>query len=300
MPLSRWRSFSAVVVLLVGGLTAAAQADVLRNVAFGLGYAGFDLEGRRNPLSGETDFRIGRNLVGNPLDFGLWDLTLQGPISLELSTGGRLFQQVDLAFTTALTADSPAVPLSYALNYGLGGQSAEVNGAVLIDTGLSLNQLGFYDLEFIYSVRQTVSADGESDGDDQTASLDLGPVKISGNIFADVLALLTGPLYERTGQPNPFIDFSGPTSLSGLLSLSADAAQQSLAAGGDPVEEDLSDASAAAKFNASATPLKSLELNSRSNAIHTTAIAPEPASLLLILAALPLVAARPLRRRRDR
>lgn len=298
MPLSRRRSFSAVVVLLVGGLTTAAQADVLRNVAFGLGYAGFDLEGRRNPLSGQTDFRIGRNLVGNPLDFGLWDLTLQGPISLELSTGGRLFEQVDLAFTTALTADSPAVPLAYALNYGLGGQSAEVNGAVLIDTGLSLNQLGFYDLEFIYSVRQTVSADGESVGDEQT--LDLGPVKISGNIFADVLALLTGPLYERAGQPNPFIDFSGPTSLSGLLSASADIAQQRLAAGGDPVEEDLSDASAAAKFNAGATPLKSLELNSRFAPAQTGAMAPEPTALLLILAALPLVAARPLRRRGDR
>jgi len=78
-----------------------------------------------------------------------------------------------------------------------------VTGSTLIDADFSINALGFYDLTLTYSSRRTVQQEG-IENDTQTYDSDIGPIDVSGNIFADALALITDPYFEQTGQPNPF------------------------------------------------------------------------------------------------
>ena len=41
------------------------RADVFNDIAFGLGYAGFEISGNNNPLSGGVDFLVTNTFVGN-------------------------------------------------------------------------------------------------------------------------------------------------------------------------------------------------------------------------------------------
>ncbi len=293
MPWSGWCRTTAVGLFVVGVMTSAAQPDVFRDIPLALGQAGFNLEGSRNPLSGGADFSVNHNFIGNPLDFGAWDLTLSGPISLDFSTGGRRLSQLDIALTTAPNGRIAATPLSYVLNYDVGGQSMQVDGTLLIDAAFSLNGFGFYDFEMRYSSRQNVARDGRFANDDQTDDFDFGPISVSGNIFADVLGLITQPFFDRTGGFNPFTSFSGRLQLDELLSASAKTALSGLASGGDPVADDRSvllatvspDGSIAgppARFMLS-DPVAGTVLN------PSGVMVPEPTVLLLMLLGLPAV-----------
>ena len=293
MAQARWRRLSSIVIVALGVSTTAAQADVFRNIGIGLAYAGFNIEGSKNHLSGGADFRVSRNFIGNPLDFGAWDLTFQGPISLELSTGGRVLPQLDINLTTALTGDATAAPLAYLFNFDGGGQSTQIPGTLLIDAGLSLKKFGYYDLEFTYSSRQEVERRGRFANDNETYDFDVGPINVSGNIYADALALITQPLFERAGYGNPFASFSGSSSLSGLLTTSAEAAQKRLAAGSDPAKEDYSALLATSPFgnpfNADPIWLESAEGAATGVQSAGDGLVPEPTVLILILLGIPAV-----------
>jgi len=299
MPTPGWRRFGPIVIFALGVLPTAAHADVFRDIAIGLGYAGFNIEGRKNHLSGGADFRVSRNFVGKPLDFGAWDLTFQGPISLELSTGGRMLPQLDINLTTALTGDATAVPLNYLLNYDVGGQSTQIPGTLLIDAGLSLNQFGFYDLELTYSSRQEVERRGRFTNDNDTFDFDVGPINISGNIYADALAVITQPVFDRTGSSNPFASFSGSGSLSDRLTSSAVAVQKRLAAGDNPILEEQSNLLATAPLDDYLHRRDDgFGLRVQPAAVHDVGGAiPEPTVLILMLLGLPAIASKRIRRR---
>lgn len=221
------RAFAAAVLTASG----AARADVFRNVGLGLEAAGFDIRGQRNVASGGYDFLINNQFQDRTFDFGAWDLTLDGPISTQLTVGGRILSNLDVALTTALSADANAQPLTYELNYDVGAQATRITGSLLIDADLNLNAFGFYDLGVNYSTRQTVVNSGTVSNSETDYDADLGPINIRGNIFADALAAITDPLFDASGRPNPFEQFSGANQLKQAIQAQGDALLASLGAG---------------------------------------------------------------------
>lgn len=263
----------AVLIALATITTTAprATAGPIENIALGLGFAGFDLQGSNNVLSGGADFRIVRNFQGTLLDFGTWDLAMQGPISFEVSTGGRIVNNIDIAFQTAVTRNNTSQPLNYVYNFDVGGQQTQVTGSVLIDGQLSLNGFGFYDLTIDYSSRQDAIESGNLINDTLEQDFDLGPINVSGNIFADALAVLVDPLFERAGRQNPLTAFSGALQLDELMNPGTDGSLLNL----DGLLRDATFASAAE--------------DSLPGQGTFAAPVPEPATLLLMAGALPLL-----------
>lgn len=294
--LHRWM-IHALAVFTLGVATEGVRADLVRDLAFGLGTS---IQGNRNPLRGGLDLLATQIFVGNPLDFGPADLTLRGPISLAVTTGGRGLSQFDVRLSTSVDGDSAAVPLTYVLNAEVGGQSTQISGSLFLDMGISFSSFGFYDIELQYSSRQQVSSTGRFVNDDQEFDFDVGPINVSGNIFADILALLAEPLFEGAGVTNPFASFSGAASLAALLSENADSTLQRLASGDDLVEAErdgfIAFASSDPASSGKASTTASSKLFASATTAETPVIVPEPTVLVLMLLAIPAVTARRLRR----
>ncbi len=262
------------------------RGDLINNVGTGLAYTNFNVQGQRNILSGGADLLINNNFFGNPLDFGIGDLTLQGPISLDVSTGRRFLPTFDVSLSTALDGDSQVVPLLYSLTTDVGGQSTQISGSVLMDAGLSVNRFGFYDVNFTFSSRQQVDSEGRFSNGTETFDFDAGPISVSGNIFADVLAIVTDPLFDAAGTFNPFESFSGAAALKEILA-GQDSVTISRLTNGDPLLngpiDDISDAG--------------LDFSRRSLDGVVFSVVPEPGVLVLLLAALPILWIKSIRRR---
>jgi len=285
--------FSILAALSAGLFVAPAQAGVFRDVAVGLGYAGFDIAGQRNVLSGGADFSISQTFAGNELDFGVWDLTLQGPVAFEISSGGRGLSELEISLSTAQVGGGTATPLSYFLNADVGGQETQISGQLLLDADISFNGFGFYDLTLDYSSRQNVSRDGRFANDDQTFDSDVGPINVSGNIFADALAAITQPIFDATGAVNPFASFSGRSKVMDALANASEALVDQLMAGKNPAAKDISFAMAAAlggQGNGS-PPFGSLPpgQGGTNPGQGNGAPVPEPSVLFLMLLAAPFV-----------
>ncbi len=288
------------VVLLMG---ADARGEARKNLGTALDFAGFDLRGQHNPLSGGIDFLAANTFDGAPFDFGASDLSLSGPLSLQVSTGGRLLSQFDVSLSTAVNGRSAATPLNYVYNFNLGGESMQVSGSVLLDANFSLNRLGFYDLTLDYSSRQDVTRSGRAGNDSTTHDLNLGPINVSGNFYADGLAILTDPLFQRAGQANPFDTFSGWSQLQNLMQASAVDTQNALAAGNDVVAAStgLRPRYVAMGFGNGGTPPGNGNGRGNGNGNgHGNAgggAVPEPAVVVLMLLGIPAILVKPLRRR---
>jgi len=210
-----------LLATLVLATVSPARADVFHDVGTGLAFAGFDVRGNHNPLSGGADLLITNTFDGSPFDFGAADISFQGPVSLQVSTGGRYLSQFDVSLTTAVDNRSTPSPLNYVFNYDVGGQSTRVSGSALVNADFSLNGFGFYKLSVDYSSRQTVDRNGQVVTDQSEFDSNFGPITISGNVFTDVLAWVTDPLFEQTGQTNPFASLSPAARL-----INADPTQQ--------------------------------------------------------------------------
>jgi len=203
----RQRLLGAILVAVIA-TTSSAQAGLFKDLGVGLTTAGFNFQGQRIPGIG-TDLRAFTQFPGTTLDFGLGELSLSGPVSLEVFTGGRHLSTLKIRFQTALRSENASQPLTYNFLYDVGGQQTRVTGSLLADGALSLNRLGFYDLNLVYSSRQDVSRDGQIVNSDQTFDSDIGPIHIRGNVLADALALLTTPILGADPQGNPFVSISG-------------------------------------------------------------------------------------------
>jgi hypothetical protein len=230
-----------VMMLVVGSVlpwasAPMARAELWKDIGVGLGFAGFNIQGQNNILSGGTDFRIGQNFLGNPLTFGLGELVLNGPISVELSTGNRWLDTVQVHIQTATDSRGAPQALNYDLLLDAGPQSTQVSGSLLMDIDFSLNGFGFYDLNVNYSSRQTTTNEDRFRDETDTSDFDIGPVNVQGNLFADLLGLLVEPIFGASGAANPFESFSGRLQLQKLID-ERTAAQTGLMADTQPLPD---------------------------------------------------------------
>ena len=303
MTRSHRHSVIATTAVLLCTVTAAARGGVFSDIAIGLDYAGFNflgaenvnISGRENLLSGGADFLTSVNFNGNAFDFGPWDLTLLGPVSFAVSTGGRVLNTLDISFQTAPGANAVATPLAYVLNVDSGNQLSTIEGTLLVDGDLTINGLGFYDLTFTYSSRQDVTRDGRYANDRETSDFDVGPIRIRGNIFADALALATAPVFEAIGQSNPFASFSGSAQLKEILDAVSSDALARLSAGRDV----FTDPTSATLDLADAAGLSLAELTGVGRSTGDLAgagVVPEPPVLLLLVLGVPAMLAKRARR----
>jgi hypothetical protein len=283
--------------------SSPARADFVHDLAFGLGYAGVDFQGNRNILSGGVDLLATTTFRGNTQDFGPGDLTLSGPLSLSLSTGGRGLSELQLGLRSAPNATATATPLNYTLNLDVGGESTRVAGNVLMDTSLKLNNLGFYSLQVRYSSRQNVTRTGADATDTKQYDFDVGPINVRGNVLADALVAITNPLYEAAGQTNPFAGLSGTTQLKQAFAGQSQAAIEKLAAGGDTTDADLARMAGASIANqvlaGAGAGLLPAALASGAASTRRATVVPEPTVLILMLLGAPLIFRAGLRRRQS-
>lgn len=189
-------------------MASSARAGLFKDLGLGLTVAGFNFQGQRIPGLG-TDLSTFTQFPGTTVDFGVGELSLSGPVSLEVFTGGRHLSSLKIRFQTALRSENASQPLTYNFLYDVGGQQTTISGSLLVDGALSLNRLGFYDLDLVYSSRQDVSRDGHIVTSDQTFDSDIGPIHIRGNVLADAMALVTTPILGSDPQRNPFVSISG-------------------------------------------------------------------------------------------
>lgn len=201
-------------VLLATSVGVPVKADIINDLAFGdaayaLDFLGFDLIGQENPLTGGIDFLTTQNFANQTVDLGRSELTLNGPLSFEFHTGNRLLHTVDISFGTSINAQGQAQPLTYAYTQRLGLQDTTVEGSLLLDGDLSVDQLGFYDLSLRYSTRNDYNSDGPYGPQSDTFDADAGPINVSGNIFVDLAAVVLDPFFERSGRENPLTPLSG-------------------------------------------------------------------------------------------
>lgn len=260
-------------------LTPNLRADTGERLAAAAEFAGFDLFGNRNPLSGGIDFLATNEFDPTvPFNFGAWNVALDGPVNLDVSTGGRLLSQFDASFTIGGSGASASTPLEYSYTIDTGPQTIQINGSVLADVDFSLNRLGYYDLKVVASGRETRTADGVVTG---TNDFDAGPITLSGNLYLDALAVLTDPMFDRAGQENFFLKIGGNDNLEALLSDSPSATD---------AKRQVEAAYRAIEFPEQANgngPPNGFPAN-RGNSQNAAAV-PEPAILVLMLLGAPVI-----------
>lgn len=286
------RTARLILCLAVAMLVAdTAEAGVFRDTVRGLRLAGFNFAGERNPVSGGADFQLSRSFNNETLDFGGTELTLTGPIVLTVSTGGRVVPVLDISVSTA------GQPFSYLLDADVGGQSVLIDGNFLLDATGSMNTFGWYDFQFEYSVRETISQDGRFSDEEEFVEFDIGPIDVSGNIFADFLAALFDPIFQGTGTDNIFASFSGR--LQAQEELTRRLADARAEAFGFSEFATLSASQMIEEIEAGAldlaAPFAASSLAPGDGTVSPSVV-PDPPTLLLLLAGLPLLKAR--RRRR--
>ncbi len=183
----------------------AVMAGLPNDILTGLNLLDYRFQLQKNYLGKGWDFDTAAFYSGQTFRFGLADLTLgaTSPSSVAISTG----------FTTrglpaARFSMTTSQPLSYTLNANYGFQDLTATGNILIDIDTTINALGFYDLTFQLSNRGTFQTEGFAGADQGTLDFDAGPIVVSGNLYADVLAVLTQPFFTASGTENPFAKFS--------------------------------------------------------------------------------------------
>ncbi len=243
---------------------------------------------------------FGPDAIGRPnsLDFGPVDLTFNsGSLRWSAQFNRRLLPGADFDLFT------PA-PLDYTLTLNTGFQNATVEGQIDIASAGHINMLGFYDFELDVSNRGDFEIDGFFSEDDGDINFDIGPINVSGNIFADVLAAVTDPFFTAAGVDNPFTQFSQRATKQALYDATADALRERLAAGeilSDQEIESLIDATVLSAVLGGVEPDMSLletalmrdsEQVAADKGLVATGgdIVPEPATVALLAA--PLLARR--------
>jgi hypothetical protein len=288
MPSSRTR----LVALLAAGLFAAAapaRADIWDNVLFGLTEAGFQFNGARNFLSGGADLVVSRNFTGQTLDFGATQLTITGTPVFRFSTGGRGLQTLDISLDTNNT------PLTYTLITDSGSQTTTINGSFLLDAATTINSFGWYDLTLDASSRQDITQDGRFNNDTTQNDFDIGPIHVRGNLFADLAASITDPLFKALGVDNIFASFSGAAQFQDQATTLAKALESKSTAGemltADEVAQLISMTTAADAFGFDTPDLGFLDgaaieqdPDAESSDLVSNPV-PEPSSLALIVLA---------------
>ena len=159
----------------------------------------------KNYLGQGWDFDTTAVYTGQTYRFGLADLTLgDTSASAVRVSAGYTLRGLPSARFSAKTSN----PLSYTFKANYGAQDLTATGSALIDVDTTINALGFYDMTFQISNRGTYETSGFVGADKGTLAFDAGPIVVSGNIYADLLAAITQPFFTATATENPFAKFS--------------------------------------------------------------------------------------------
>ena len=218
--MTRQSAVTAIAMVTILAISTSARAGIFDDVVEGLRFSGFLIATNKDDMSNTATVVAANNFQGNTINFGDFDLTVAGPVTAMLTTGGREIPTLNLTLSTGLlninpngvVTVGPAQPLAYTFNFDSGTNTTNVTGNFLFDSRFSINTFGSYDLRFQFGNRQTTTLDGRFDGTTgQNFDFDIGPVDFEGNLFADLLATITDPFFEATGSENIFALFSGRT-----------------------------------------------------------------------------------------
>lgn len=226
MRLIRPAATAWAVVMVMGVCIETAHAgDFWRTAARGLQFAGW--------VPNTGDVGVYNTLVGDgwnletTRDLNEWEI-YGGAFGFELSTGSggvpvsfdTMLQlrrspipTVRLRVATDQTGTDSATPVAYDFWVNTGFQDVEIVGEGSLEAQIDINAFGFYDIDAFVSNRGTFTIDGIAYADSGTLDYDMGPVSLSGNVFIDILAAVTAPLFEATNTANPLAVFSGRAKL---------------------------------------------------------------------------------------
>ncbi|HOB75012.1 MAG TPA: hypothetical protein PKG54_10840 [Phycisphaerae bacterium] len=226
-------SGSLFAILLAGA--APAQAELYKDVARGLALLDFQFSGQRNVLGDGITVNANAFYNNRQFDFGVGELTLTGQVRASAGFTRRGIPGADFTLNTG------SVPLNYTFRTTNGLADITATGSVLINIDTDINALGFYNQRLQISNRGTFETTGAAlgGGDSGTLAFDVGPIDVSGNIFADILTGLTQPFFAATGTENPFEKFSAQAKLM-KSTRTVEELQARLAAGDVLSDEELS------------------------------------------------------------
>lgn len=152
----------------------------------------------------EYERYFGDDSFGNPetLNLGLLNVQLRQPDGSPLRGAGiynrvgynrRLVPEVYWDTRTTgrninsfVGSSSATSPVQYNIQTFLGPEIVNLNGQMLLNSSGSINGLGFYRVQLTASNTGTMQTSGVADNRTQDTSFDIGPVNLSGNIFADM------------------------------------------------------------------------------------------------------------------
>lgn len=284
-------AWSATVVVLALLPVGSATAEVWGDVLYGLDYAGFQFTGQRNPLSDGMNIAVARNFQNTRLDFGYNELALTGPVAASVTVGNRGMRTMDFTVTLGTSAS----PLYYAFDSDVGSTGVQIAGSTVMTIDGSINQFGWYDLRLQGSNRMNATSTGRfANSDGETLDFDIGPIDVSGNLYADLLATMTDPLFENAGYENPFASFSGRTARENALESTVSGLRAKAAAGANVSRNEVAELvrmAAEADFHGDDVPslsfLDDLYLDQPAAAplAQPGPPVPEPSSLVLLLVA---------------
>lgn len=275
-------TIAIAAVLAVATASSPARAGFVNTAVRGLELAGFTYFSEDNLLTGGREFLATNTFNGNPVEYGPWSLTLQGPLSTGFSVANRPFQSFEFTFGTAASGSAAASPLTYSLDYNLGNQSASLSGSLLIDGGARIDRLGFYSINLDVSSRATVANSGRGTNSTEF-DLNLGPVNIAGNVFIDALAILTAPLFDGAGVESPFASLTARNQLQAIVDAQTTELLELLQNGITPGDTTAQRGFSLALADQAAGRAGSLPLNT------SGIVVPEPTLLVLMLAGIPFL-----------
>ncbi len=298
------RSGIGVMLCILSVTSTASAGGMFGGVLDALRFSGFGVGVDHNGFNNLSTAAVANNFQGNTIDLGGFNATVNGPVTALFQAGGRGVPELRFTLSTGLLNINPnqtttvgaAQPLAYIFNFDTGTNTTTVAGNMLFDLRGKINTFGSYDFRFQFSNRQTTTVDGRFDalsGND--FDLDLGPIDIEGNLFADLLATVTDPFFTASGLENPFALFSGRTFRENAAQRTADALRAKLAAGLLLSDDDLgrlASQSAIAQVLGDDLPdLSFLDGVPDAGGLSASAV-PEPGTLLLLGAGVVLIGRR--------
>jgi len=229
------RSRCAAVLLAAAVMGATGQRimadDFWVTAARGLQYLGWVPASQTVPY-GAGDLGVFRNAIGDGWTAfttrRLTDWEIYGgvagfefspvnnqAVSLDtvLEVRKSLIPTARLRVATDATGTGQAAPLAYNFWVNTGLQDVRLEGTGSLEIQADINALGFYDVDAFISNRGILEFDGFIYADESTADFDVGPISLSGNIYADALAAITAPFFSSTSTANPLAVFSGRAKL---------------------------------------------------------------------------------------
>lgn len=212
---------------------AAAQAGIWKDVALGLNLFDIGISGERNLLGNGWTINANAFYNNREFDMGCGSLTLNGILNASAGYTTRCCPKGRFTLNTGNT------PLNYSFVLDTGAQSFYAEGSVLVNMDTSVNMLGFYDQTLQISNRGIYGYEGWALNDEKSLDFDVGPIDISGNIFLDIIALLTEPFFAARGQGNPFSKLSQMSAKSVQLLAESQALQERMAAGESLTDQEI-------------------------------------------------------------